>query len=197
MVPTIDTGRAANAHRLTHAHRARLNYRVDLFALATASVAFASGLVLLLEFHVGPEGATRHAGAGLSRLAWVNIHRSAAVALAAALAIHAALHWRGVALRLRAPRTSRAPLADLLLYLGFAVVALAAFAAWLIVPGSPPLRGALAAGPPPGLRHAVIDVHNLSGMVALGAALVHLRRHLGWIVRNSRAGTPRGAKACK
>jgi len=152
--------------------RARINYWTDVAALAAAAAVFATGLVLLLEFHVGPHGHHRAYGWGLSKLAWMNLHRWGAVAMSAAVVAHAALHWRAMAARLRRAcrgLPGKATPSDLALYLGFAIAAPAGFAAWLVVPEP--------------LHHFSIDVHNFSGLALLGAVVAHVRRHFRWLLR--------------
>lgn len=162
---------------------ARMNRAANLTALGGAVVAFATGLVLLTHFHVGP-GSLRGAALGLERLTWVNLHRLAALALCAALAAHVQIHWRPIAMQLSRAlgrRPGRAAKRDLWLYGAFLVTCPAAFVAWLLAPGSPPVSGPVALGPLPPLRHFWIDLHHLSGVIALIAATVHVRRHAGWI----------------
>lgn len=172
--------------------RARLNRQVDLLALLMGLLAFGTGLVLFFRFHVGPGGATRAWGLGLSRIAWVNIHRLSALVLVGALVIHGVLHWRAILLRLSklvrpGPRMSRA---DPFLYFGIAIVVLTAVTAWLFLPGSPPLTGPTALSPPPPLRHRAIDLHNIAGFVTLAAASIHIRRHADWLFRHRTVSAP-------
>ncbi len=63
----------------------RINYWTDVLALSAGVVVFATGLILFTRFHVA-EGSVRLYGWGLSRLAWINIHRLAAVLLLGAVA---------------------------------------------------------------------------------------------------------------
>lgn len=112
--------------------RARINYWVDVAAVMGALWVFPTGLILLALFHIGPEGQQRLFGLGLSREAWIDLHRLAAIATTAVVAVHVQLHWRVVAARVQ--RTYRrlpgkARYADLALYFSFAAVTLAAFAA--------------------------------------------------------------------
>ena len=58
--------------------RARSRLVVDMGLIAGAVLAFASGLVLLLAFHIG-HGCFRPEALGLSRLVWQNLHRLGAV----------------------------------------------------------------------------------------------------------------------
>lgn len=196
--------------RLRSAHAAAL-YWVDIVALASAGVVYATGLVLLLRFHVA-EGALRSADLGLSRLAWVNAHRVAALVLVAAVAIHLQQHWRSTASLAR--RAARGPSAggaraDLVLCAGFAVACAAAYVAWFAVPGSPPLLGRVTLEHLASARHRCIDLHFLGGLAALPSLALHVRRHLGRLlhaggrrsgrsVQNSPAVAPaarRGARA--
>jgi hypothetical protein len=163
--------------------RARVNRAANLTALGGAVLAFATGLVLLTHFHMGV-GSLRGAALGMERLTWVNLHRFAALALCAALGAHVQIHWRPIAMQLsralgRCP--GRASRRDLWLYGAFMVTCTAGFFAWLVAPGSPPVFGPVALGPLPPLRHFWIDLHHLSGVIALIAATIHIRRHAGWI----------------
>jgi hypothetical protein len=152
--------------------RARINYWVDVVALVSAFLVFPTGLILLARFHIGPDGAQRLSRLGLSRAAWVCLHRSAAIAMTAAVTVHAQLHWRVIVARVqRAYRRlpGKATYSDLALYFGFAAVTPAAFAAWLVLPGL--------------LHHPAIDLHNISALILLPAVVTHVRRHLRWLLR--------------
>jgi hypothetical protein len=156
-------------------------------ALAAGIIVFATGLILLMRFHVGPEGAFRQTGLGLTRLTWVNVHRFSATVFASSILLHVILHWRAIVHRLRklgraTPSMSRA---DPYLYFGFTLVFLAGFVAWLILPGSLNLLGPAEIEMPPRLQHTFIDIHNISGLVALVAAYLHVRRHFGWLLRRA------------
>jgi len=99
-------------------------------------------------------------GLGFSRAAWVCLHRSAAIAMTAAVVVHAQLHWRVIVARVqRAYRRlpGKAPFSNLALYFGFAALTSAAFAAWLVLPGL--------------LHHPAIDLHNISGIILLPAVV--------------------------
>lgn len=155
--------------------RARLNRWANLVALATAPVVFLTGLVLFTCFHIGA-GSRRIETLGFGRLAWINLHRLAALPLLAALAAHLWLHWR--LLRRRA--------VDLLLYGGFAVLSTASLVAWFAVSGSSPLGGPLQLTHANHMRHHWIDVHNLSALATLAPAWQHIRCHWSWFERTLR-----------
>jgi hypothetical protein len=166
------------------AARARVNYWADVAALAAAILVFATGLLLLTFFHMG-HGPLRGSEFGVSRLAWVDIHRFGAIALLAAIAIHVQIHWRAIAARIvrawrRLPGGARR--SDLALYAGFAAISLTGLIAWFVAPGSPPVLGPASLGRAAPERHVWIDLHNLSGFIALPAAIVHVRRHLRWML---------------
>jgi hypothetical protein len=165
--------------------RAQVNNAADFIAIGAAIVVFGTGLVLLTHFHVGG-GSLRGSGLGLSRLVWVNLHRLSALALVAAVAVHAQIHWRAIAAqfgRAFGRRQGKASRADLVLYLGFAVASMAGLIAWFAAPGSPPLFGPVTLSHAAGQRHAWLDVHHVSGLIVLPAAVIHIRRHFQWIVR--------------
>ncbi len=173
--------------------RSRVNYCADVLALAAGALVLVTGLVLLLRFHVA-HGSLSGSGMGLSRLAWVNAHRFAAVLTFVAVAAHIQLHWRTIVVRLS--RASKrlpggASLADVVLYAGFVVVSLSAAIAWFAVPGSPPLLGPVTLGPAAHARHMWIDLHNRSALVMLPAAVIHVRKHIGWLLRASGLGGAR------
>ncbi len=168
-------------------NRARLFFRTDLALLAAAIVVFATGLVLLTHFHVG-RGAFRGSAAGCSRLVWVNLHRLASVVVLAGVAAHVALHWRAMVARITRVFSSlpgRATGTDLVLYAGFTVTIAAAFAAWVGAPGAPPLFGPVRLGWIDPARHRLIDLHFIAALAVLPAAIVHVRRHAGWLWRMS------------
>ena len=152
--------------------RARVNYGIDVAALVSALVVFPTGLILLTLFHVGPHGAERLVGLGLSRIVWMNLHRAAAVAMATLIAVHVQMHWPTLRARLRSAwrrRPGRATRSDLALYLGSLLVSLVAFSAWLILPKP--------------LHHPAIDTHNALGVILLISVVTHVRRHSGWLLR--------------
>lgn len=169
----------------SHAFRLRLNSWGNMLACAAGTVVFTTGLVLLTRFHMAL-GCLRGESLGLSRLAWVNLHRGGAVLLMAAIVVHVALHWRTLVCRTSralARLPGRATNSDLVLYFGFPVVGVAGTAAWLFLPGSPPLWGPVTLGPLPPLRHLCIDVHNIVGVALFVAAVLHVRRHIDWLLR--------------
>jgi len=152
--------------------RAQINTLGNWVALAGALLAVPTGLILLVRFHIGPEGAARLHGWGLSRLAWVHLHQGSALVMTAAVALHVQLHWRPIAVRLRraAQRLpGGATRSDLMLYLGSVLTTSAAFAAWLLLPAP--------------LRHPAIDLHHLSALALLPALGIHLRRRIRCLFR--------------
>jgi hypothetical protein len=152
--------------------RKRIGYLSGLTAFASAAVVFPTGLALLLWFHIGPHGAERAFGLGLSRIAWVSLHQFSAVAMTAAMIVHIQLHWEIILMRVQRAfhlLPGKAPLSDLTLYFAFAVSTTAAFAAWLAVPES--------------LHHPAIDIHYLSALALLTPAVTHVRRHYRRLIR--------------
>ena len=73
--------------------RRNLNLLLDWLLLVAALVAFSTGLVLLVRFHMG-HGAFATSALGLGKLLWLNVHRFAAAIFAATAVTHVALHWR-------------------------------------------------------------------------------------------------------
>jgi hypothetical protein len=170
--------------------RARLNIGIDRAALAAAAAVFATGLVLLLGFHVGP-ASVRAEGLGLSRLAWVDAHRLSAVATLLTVGAHLALHRRVIAARLSRALgriAGAASRADRVLYASFVVATITGFAAWLVLPGSPPFFGPVRWTTLPPLRHLSIDLHNVSAIALLVASVIHVRRHVRAILPRPQPG---------
>jgi len=157
---------------------ARQKRHVDAVLLIAAPVAWASGLVLFLDFHIGG-GCFRTEALGLSRLAWQNIHRVGALTMLTALGIHATTKARlgfRRCVRIFQGRPARHDMHELMLYATSTTVLVTGFVAWLVVAGSPPLWGPTPVGPIPGHRHPWIDVHNLTALVALILSINHIRR---------------------
>jgi hypothetical protein len=165
-------------------YRASLNYWADVVAFLFGAIVLATGLLLLIRFHAG-EGIMRLSAFGVSRLGWVNLHRLSAIPVLVAVTVHTFLHWRAITTRVGRAwgnLPGKAGPADLILYFGFALTVLAGFAAWSILPGSPPLLEAIRPQHLQPVRHICIDIHNVSGLVLLPAVIIHVRRHLGWLL---------------
>jgi hypothetical protein len=157
--------------------RASANFWIDVVILAASLITFGTGLVLFVAFHIGDKSATEAFGIG--RLAWLNVHRFAAIIVLVGTAEHLVLHGRAFLMRLRQPfRKAKRPglVADLLLYVAFTVMTFTAFIAWMVVPDSTPLYGPLVLGPLPPVRELWVDIHNLSGLLALVVTTIHLTR---------------------
>lgn len=165
--------------------RARVSDATNLFALGAATLAFSTGLLLLTHFHVGA-GSLRESALGQSRLVWVNLHRISALALVVAVAVHTQLHWLPIASqigRVLGTRPGKVSRADLVLYVGFAVVSATGLTAWLVVPGSPPLFGPVTLSRLALQREIWIDLHHMSGLIVLPAVIIHVRRRFRSILR--------------
>ena len=167
---------------------------VSLVLLVASALAFAAGLVLLTRFHMG-HGSLGSAALGLSRLGWLDLHRVAALVAVTALAGHLTLDWRGLVGWVRGafrPKRARGAVLELLLYAAFGTVAITGLAAWWLVDGSTPFLGPVPLGRLPHARHELVDVHDLSGLIAL----VFVVHHVGhrW-QRLQRALLRRGAPA--
>jgi hypothetical protein len=161
---------------------------IDWLLVAAGALAFGTGLALFFGFHVG-HGFARDVLWGLGRAAWLDVHRLAAIATAAGMAAHIASHLRPLASWLRRSLRSwpgRHAATELALCLTFPLMVLAGFVAWLALGGAD-VAGAQAVGPRPhDVHHAVIDVHNISGLVALTATVLHLRPRWRRLVGRSR-----------
>jgi hypothetical protein len=155
--------------------RRRLNVLLDWLLLVAGLVAFSTGLVLLVRFHMG-HGAFSTTELGLGKLVWLNLHRLAAAVLAAAVVTHVALHWRAfrkmitnVITRGMKKRVHSEPL----MYGAFFLAALTGLVAWLVLEGSSPLFGPAIVGRACSTRHPWIDTHHLSSLVAMVLVVHH------------------------
>lgn len=156
--------------------RSRFKLVVDVVLLVAAFLTFASGLVLFLDLH-RDAGALRTSALGLSRLAWLNLHRLPALLVVTAIVIHLALNWAAFGARLRngfARKSKSRAIPELVLYVTFWTVALTGIVAWFVVDGSAPLAGPVPLGWLPHARHPVVEVHHTVGLVALLLAAHHV-----------------------
>lgn len=169
--------------------RNELKILIDVVLLTAAVVAFTSGFLLLFGFHVG-NGVFRASAMGLSRLAWLNLHRLSALALTAALGLHLALNWKAFAARLRrgfSRKSGSKNGSELILYLTFGAAAITGLVVWLIVGGSAPLTGPVRFGPLPHTRHRFVDIHYIVGLVALVLTVHHVGHRWRRMVRGIRS----------
>jgi hypothetical protein len=159
---------------------------VDAPLLTAGLFTFASGLILLFYFHVGG-GAFRASAIGLDRLTWLNLHRWSALVTSLGICLHLLLNRKPFVLKLKG-FTRRLTFGRAAAFLGFctvfATVIVTGFIVWLAMDGSTPLTGPVTVMLQHDARHHVVDVHNITGIVALVAAAHHTlyRRH--WLVRN-------------
>ena len=157
---------------------ARTRLVADIVLLFGAGLAFASGLLLMFAFHVGP-GCFRPEALGLSRLAWQSLHRLGAVLALGGVLVHAAANRRlvyGRGLRVLRGRSLRHDLHEIAVYAGHTTILLTGFVAWLVVDGSMPLLGPAPIEPIASARHPWIDVHNIVGLMVLIPTTNHVRR---------------------
>jgi len=150
--------------------RREVNVLLDWVVLATGLLTFATGLVLLLHFHVG-RGALAASALGVDKLVWLNVHRLCAALLIAGVAAHVTLHWRAFCGRLRIPRLVNS---ESILYAAFAASALTGLVAWFVLDGSSPLLGPAVIGLASHGRHAWIDTHHVSSLVSLLLVVHHV-----------------------
>jgi hypothetical protein len=163
--------------------RNELKSRASLVLLVAATAAFATGLVMLTCFHMD-DGMFRAESLGLSRRAWLDLHRLSTLASLAVLVFHLALNWKALVGRVRsAARRSRAEgtFIELALYLAFTTMAASGLAAWLVE--GAPLTGPLPLGPVSHARHLLVDVHNFSGLAALALSAHHAWHRWRQLVR--------------
>jgi hypothetical protein len=149
---------------------------VAVVLIVASFLTLGSGLVMLLGLHMG-EGAFRPAALGLSRLTWLNVHRLPALIVVAGLGLHIALNWKAFAARLRRAvfrqRGSR-EFVEPILYVAFWTAAITGLVGWLLLDGSAPLGGPVALARLPHAKHHVVDVHHLTGLLALALAAHHV-----------------------
>jgi hypothetical protein len=156
--------------------RPHLHLVVDVVLLVAAFVTLASGLVLFLDLHRG-EDAFGASALGLTRLAWLNLHRLPALIVVATLCLHLALNWRAFVARLRNgfSRNSKSrAIPELVLYVTFWTVALTGIVAWFFVAGSAPLTGPVPLGWLNHTRHHLIEVHHSIALLALTLVVHHV-----------------------
>jgi hypothetical protein len=156
--------------------RNHLKSLLDVVLLVAAFLTLASGLVLFLDLH-RDVGVFRTSTLGLTRLAWLNLHRLPALFVATAVCLHLALNWRAFVARLRngfARKSKSRGTSELVLYITFWTVALTGIAAWFFVDGSAPLAGPVSLGWLHHTRHHLIEVHHTVGLVALLLAVHHV-----------------------
>jgi hypothetical protein len=162
---------------------------VDVLLLVAAFLTFASGVFLFFDFHVG-EGAFRTSALGLTRLTWLNFHRLPALMVVAGIGLHVALNWGGFVTRLRRGfsrgHKSRA-ITELVMYATCGTVAMTGIAVWLFISGSAPIEGPFWLGQPHHIRHQLVDVHNIAGLVALGLTTHHVGHRWRAMVRGLRS----------
>jgi hypothetical protein len=165
--------------------RPRFKLVVDIVLLVAAFLTFASGLVLFLDLH-RDVGAFRTAALGLSRLAWLNLHRLPALMVVFTMVLHLALNWAAFVARLRngfSRKSKSRAIPELVLYMTFWTVALTGIVAWFFVSGSAPLAGPVPLGWLHHTRHHLIEVHHSVGFVALTLAVHHVGHRWHRMVR--------------
>jgi Domain of unknown function (DUF4405) len=182
--------------------RPRAKLLVDLALLPAAVLTFGSGLVLLLRFHAGL-GPYRLSALGLSRIAWLDLHRLSALVVAVGIVTHVALNGRAFVARLRGAFTRGHAAGggmELLTYVATAVMLVTGLVAWGVLDGSAPLGGPIPPGRLHGARHAWVDVHDRVGLVDVALVVHHvghrwraLGRALGRLAGPGRA--PAGREA--
>ncbi len=178
-------------------NRGRVNCWANIVAFVASVVVFATGLILLTQFHMG-EGALNNFALGASRMTWVNIHRLTALVLSCAVGVHAYLHRHALVVRISrvsGQLAGGASRADLILYFGFAVEMITGFAAWFVVSGSPPLMGPVNLSHLDPARHLCIDIHLLTGLILLPAVVIHVHHHFDWLLREIGSNRTTGIRA--
>jgi hypothetical protein len=173
---------------------ARTKFVLDVGLLSGAVLAFATGLVLLFDFHMG-FGCLRREALGLSRLTWQNLHRLGAILTFATLMTHALANGRVIyqrILRLLRGNFVRHDVHELAVYTSNTIVLVTGFVAWLVVEGSMSILGPAPFGFVTGPRHAWIDAHHLVALLALILTTRHVLRRwhaLSVLLGRARADT--------
>lgn len=176
----------AKARRMVVMRRPHFKLVVDIVLLVAAFLTFASGLVLFIDLH-RDMGALRTSALGLSRLAWLNLHRIPALMVVSAVVLHLALNWAAFLARLRngfSRKSKSRGIPELVLYGTFWTVALTGIAAWFFVAGSAPLAGPVPLAWLHHTRHHVIEIHHSVGFVVLSLAAHHVGHRAHRIVRD-------------
>jgi hypothetical protein len=171
---------------------------VDVVVLVAALLTFVSGMFLFFDFHVG-KGAFRTFALGLSRLTWLNIHRMPALIVVAGIGLHVALNWKGFVARLQhglSRKRKKRAISELILYVTFGTVAMTGIVVWLLVKGSAPLAGPIALGQLHPIRHQLVDIHNIAGLLALALTVHHVGHRWGQMVRGLRSWARRSQGEC-
>lgn len=120
--------------------------------------------------------------------------------MVAGIGFHVALNWGGFVARLRGSfsrdRRSQA-ISELILYLTFGTVAMTGTVVWLFVKGSAPLAGPVPLGQLRPIRHQLVDIHNIAGLLALVLTVHHvghrwhrMERCLGELAHSISTRTP-------
>jgi hypothetical protein len=167
--------------------RRRLNISLDWLLLVAALVAFPTGVVLLLCFHMG-NGAFATTALGLGKLAWLNLHRFAAAVLVATVVSHVALHWRAfrkMIMNFVTRATKKRIRSEPLMYGAFFIAAVTGLVAWLALEGSSPLFGPALIGRASGTRHPWVDAHHITSLMALLLVAHHVRHRFRLMRRGS------------
>jgi hypothetical protein len=82
-------------------------------------------------------------------------------------------------------KTDQATSERIIDFLSGVTYALNGFVAWILLPGSTPLFGPVRLGHLEPARHICIDLHNFAGLALLPATVMHVWRHMHWIVNTS------------
>lgn len=168
---------------LGNPHRA--GDHLNLPFLIVFAWAMISGLLMFTQFHVG-HGAFAVSWAGIPKTFWLNIHRIGALCFLVLFVHHLLAHERIVGRRLVKPW--QAP-AQFMLMLLASITVLAGFTAWIWFSTGMPLHN--------NARHLCIDIHNISGLLALAGMIEHIRRRWArlWRSQKRSGGNPRTEQA--
>ncbi|MFA6450805.1 MAG: DUF4405 domain-containing protein [bacterium] len=162
------------------------NRRLNIINIVSTAAVFGTGLILLIEFHVGG-GGCREQFMNMSKSFWLTIHKAAAVMFFAGAAIHIALHRKyiktiagrwgaGLGRKLKA-RSIR----QTLLFAASAVVIGTGFYLWAAYPGAALNNEKF---------HHLLDVHNIIGLMMLISMSAHIIGRRQRIFRASAKAAP-------
>ena len=161
-------------------NRRNVNLLINWLILAAAFVAFSTGIVLLVRFHMG-HGAFAKSALGMDKLVWLNVHRFSALIVGGGVVAHAVLHWKTLQKNISnfiSHRAKRRVNIEVVMYSVFLVSALSSLIAWWVLDGSSPIFGPAVIERMSGARHHWIDTHNFASLFSLALITHHIGHRL-------------------
>lgn len=160
----------------THVPRtARINFYVNLTALAPFLITAFTGIIIQLYYHMHHlPNATPVLGLG--RYAWVILHKASAVVSLACIVHHCAHHWSFIVTvtkkKLYRKKFSSA-MVSYYLFVLFVPTALTALVSWIFLHGH--------------ARFMLVELHDKLALLLAVAFTAHLATRAGWMIRTYRA----------